>query len=248
MLKTAIVTGASSGLGAAIAKAAVAAGYRVGILDVDLDKGLACAESLGNCVAYQCDVTDEASVARAFDAFGAIPDLVVNNAGIVKFGLTTDIGIADFRRVLDVDLVGSFIVAQAAARRMVQRGSGCIVNITSINSLTPSPGTNAYAAAKAGMACLTKLMAIELGPHGVRVNAVSPGMCDAGMSGPIYDANPAAREVRSKGVPLRRLGSAEDIAHAVMFLASDHAGYINGQELLVDGGVAYSALALLPRG
>ncbi len=246
-MKTAIVTGGSSGLGAAIAKAAVDAGYRVAILDVDLDKGKAFAETLGNCVAYQCDVTDEASVRNAFDSFGTTPDLVVNNAGIVKFGLTTDISVADFRRVLDVDLVGSFIVAQAAAQRMVKRGRGVIINITSINSLTPSPGTNAYAAAKAGMACLTKLMAIELGPQGVRVNAVSPGMCDAGMSGPIYEANPRSREVRSQGVPLRRLGSADDISNAVMFLASDQASYINGQELLVDGGVAYSAIALLPR-
>ena len=95
------------------------------------------------------------------------------------------------------------------------------------------------------MACLTKLMAIELGPQGVRVNAVSPGMCDAGMSGPIYEVNPEARVVRSKGVPLRRLGLAEDISNAVMFLASDRASYINGQELLVDGG--YSAIAQLPR-
>jgi len=246
-VKSAIVTGASSGLGAAIAKAAVAAGYRVGILDVDRAKAAAFAETLGNCVAFQCDVTDEAAVTAAFDAFGIVPDLVVNNAGIVKFGMTTDISVPDFRRVLDVDLVGSFIVARTAAQRMVKRGCGNIINITSINSLTPSPGTNAYAAAKAGMACLTKLMAIELGPQGVRVNAVSPGMCDAGMSGPIYEANPQAREVRSQGVPLRRLGSAEDIANAVMFLASDAASYINGQELLVDGGVAYSAIALLPR-
>jgi NAD(P)-dependent dehydrogenase (short-subunit alcohol dehydrogenase family) len=234
-------------LGAAIAKAAVDAGYRVGILDADGRKATEYAEALGNAVGFRCDVTDEAAVVAALDSFAAVPDLVVNNAGIVKFGMLVDVSAEDFRRVLDVDLVGSFLVARTAATRMVQRGSGCIINITSVNSLTPSPGVNAYAAAKAGMACLTKLMALELGPQGVRVNAVSPGMCDAGMGRPIYDANPESRAVRSKGVPLRRLGTADDIANAVMFLASDDASYINGQELLVDGGVAYSAIALLPR-
>jgi NAD(P)-dependent dehydrogenase (short-subunit alcohol dehydrogenase family) len=234
-------------LGAAISKAAVEAGYRVGILDVQAREAAELAKSLGNCVVLACDVTDEGAVVASLDSLGAVPDLVVNNAGIVNFGMMLDISAEAFRRVLDVDLVGSFLVARTAARRMVQRGSGCIVNITSINSLTPSPGTNAYAAAKAGMACMTKLLALELGPQGVRVNAVSPGMCDAGMSGPIYEANPESRTLRSNGVPLRRLGTAKDIANAVMFLASDEASYINGQELLVDGGVAFSALALLPR-
>jgi NAD(P)-dependent dehydrogenase (short-subunit alcohol dehydrogenase family) len=246
-MKTAIVTGGSSGIGAAISAAAVAAGYRVGILDAVGDRAEAYAAQLGNSVALQCDVTDEAAVIAAFDKFGVTPDLVVNNAGIVKFGLLTEISVEDFREVMEVDLMGSFIVARTAGKRMAHRGSGSIVNITSINSLTPSLGTNAYAAAKAGMGCLTQLMALELGPQGVRVNAVSPGMIDAGMGAAVYVDNPGARAVRSKGVPLRRLGSAQDVANAVMFLASDAASYISGHEIVVDGGVVHSLMAQLPR-
>jgi NAD(P)-dependent dehydrogenase (short-subunit alcohol dehydrogenase family) len=246
-MKTAIVTGASSGIGAAISAAAVAAGYRVGILDAVADRAQAYAAKLGNAVALPCDVTDEAAVIAAFDTFGETPDLVVNNAGIVKFGMLTDVSLEDFRKVLDVDLIGSFLVARTAGKRMAQRGSGSIVNITSINSQTPSLGTNAYAAAKAGMSCLTQLMALELGPQGVRVNAVSPGLIDAGMGAAVYVDNPAARTTRSKGVPLRRLGSADDVANAVMFLASDAASYVNGHEIVVDGGLIHSVMSQLPR-
>ena len=245
-MKSAIITGASSGIGAAIAAAAVAAGYRVGVLDTVADRAQAYAAELGNAMALPCDVTDEAAVIAAFDAFGDTPDFVVNNAGIVKFGMLIDISAADFRKVLDVDLVGSFIVARTAGQRMVKRGSGSIVNITSINSQTPSLGCNAYAAAKAGMSCLTQLMALELGPQGVRVNAVSPGLIHAGMGMAVY-ADPKTRETRSKGVPLRRLGTAEDVAQAVMFLASDAAAYISGHEIIVDGGLVHSVMAQLPR-
>lgn len=246
-MKSAIITGGSSGIGAAIAAAAVAAGYRVGVLDIVADRAEAYAAQLGNAVALPCDVTDEASVVAAFDKFGATPDLVVNNAGIVKFGTLTEISVADFRQVMEVDLVGAFIVSRIAGQRMVKRGSGSIVNITSIVGQTPSLGTNAYAAAKAGLASLTQLMAMEVGPHGVRVNAVSPGLIDAGMGDAIYAEFPAARAVRSKGVPLRRLGKADDIAQAVLFLASDAASYISGHQLVVDGGIVHSVMAQLPR-
>lgn len=198
-------------------------------------------------MALPCDVTDEAAVSAAFDAFGEIPDLVVNNAGIVKFATITEVSLADFRKIVDVDLVGTFIVARLAAQRMVKRGSGSIVNITSIGGITPSLGTNAYAAAKAGVACLTQLMALELGPQGVRVNAVAPGLIDAGMSAAILAESPALRDVRSKGIPLRRMGQANDIAQAVLFLASDAAAYISGQQLVVDGALTHSVMAQLPR-
>lgn len=246
-MKSAIITGGSSGIGAAISQAAVAAGYRVGILDVVPERAEAFAAQLGNAVALTCDVTDEAAVVAAFDKFGVTPDLVVNNAGIVKFAGLTEISIADFRKVLDVDLVGSFIVARIAGQRMAKRGSGSIINITSIGGVTPSLGTNAYAAAKAGLACLTQLMALEWGPLGVRVNAVAPGLIDAGMSAAVIAENPGVREVRSKGIPLRRMGKAEDIAQAVLFLASDAAGYISGQQLIVDGALTNSVMAQLPR-
>ena len=244
--KLALVTGAGNGIGAAIATAAQSAGYRVAVMDANADAARAMAAQLGDAVSLPCDVTDEKAVDQALATLGAIPDLLVNNAGIVKFGHLLDISVDDFRRVLDVDLVGAYILSRAVGRGMRERGSGNIVSISSINAITPSLGTNAYAAAKAGLVVMTKLLALELGPHGVRVNSVSPGFVDGGMSTAVF-ANAKTRELRTKAVPLRRLGSVEDIANAVMFLASDEATYIHGQDLGVDGGLVHSLLSQIPR-
>ena len=244
--KLALVTGAGNGIGAAIATAAQSAGYRVAVMDANADAARAMAAQLGDAVALPCDVTDEKAVDQALATLGAVPDLLVNNAGIVKFGHLLDISVDDFRRVLDVDLVGAYILSRAVGRGMRERGSGNIVSISSINAITPSLGTNAYAAAKAGLVVMTKLLALELGPHGVRVNSVSPGFVDGGMSTAVF-ANAKTRELRTKAVPLRRLGSVEDIANAVMFLASDEATYIHGQDLGVDGGLVHSLLSQIPR-
>ena len=244
--KIALVTGAGNGIGAAIASAAARAGYRIGVMDNNAEAARAMAAKLGNAVALPCDVTDENAVDAALITLGETPDLLVNNAGIVKFGHLIDISVADFRRILDVDLVGAYIMSRAVGRQMRDRGYGNIVSITSVNSITPSPGTNAYTAAKAGLVAMTKLLALELGPHGVRVNAVSPGFVDGGMATAVY-ADPRTREIRTNAVPLRRLASTEDIASAVMFLASEQASYIHGQDLGVDGGLVHSLLAQIPR-
>lgn len=245
-MKTAIVTGAGAGLGAEIAAHLAAAGYRVGVLDANGEHVAAQTARHSGAVALTADVTDEAAVEAAIEQFGEIPDLLVNNAGIVRFGPLLEQSVANFRRVVEVNLVGCYIVSRAVARRMVTRGSGSIVNITSINAISAAPNVGGYPASKAGIAKLTEQFAIELGPQGIRVNAVAPGFIDAGMSAPIY-ADPQVRRVRSSGVPLRRLGSAADVAEAVLFLASDAAGYISGQQLAVDGGVVGAVLAVLPR-
>ena len=244
--RLALVTGGGSGIGAAIARAASRAGYRVAIMDAQADAAEAMARELGHAVALPCDVTDELAVDAALASLGATPDLLVNNAGIVKFGHLVDMSVKDFRRVLEVDLVGVYILSRAVGLMMRARGQGNIVNISSINAITPSLGTNAYAAAKGGLVTMTKLLALELGPHGVRVNSVSPGFVDGGMSTAVF-ANPRTRDIRTKAVPLRRLGSTEDIAQAVMFLASDAAAYVHGQDLGVDGGLVHSLLSQIPR-
>jgi len=245
-MKTAIVTGAAGDIGAAIARVLAGAGHKVGVLDLDEARVREVASKIGGAMPLVASVTDEASVEAALDAFGAIPDLVVNNAGIVRFGYLFDQSLEDFRRVLDVDLVGIFVVARACARRMVTRGSGAIVNITSIGGMATGTNAGAYPAAKAGAAKLTEQMALEWGPQGIRVNAIAPGFIDGGMSAGFFK-DPKIRARRGNAVPLRRLGTPEDVAQAVLFLGSDAASYISGQHVAVDGGVVHSVLQQLPR-
>lgn len=264
-VRQAVVTGAGGGIGRAIALAAATAGYRVGVLDHDAALAVAVAGAInerpnghadGNgasagperqAVPLVADVADEAAVEIALDAFGAVPDLWVNNAGIVRFGPLLDQSLPDWRSVVDVNLTGTFVGARAAARRMVAAGvPGSIVNITSMNGVAPGPNAGAYGATKAAVALLTAQMALEWGPKGIRVNAVAPGLIDAGMSEPIY-ADPEFRELRGSKVPLGRLGTADDVAAAVLFLASPSAAYVTGQNLLVDGGVTSNIIGQLPR-
>lgn len=245
-----LVTGGARGLGAAIAAAADAAGYRVGIIDVlDASSGPAGGNGHtppGSIRSFSASVADEHAVDTVLDEFG-VPDVVVNNAGIVRFGPLVDLDVADFRAVVDVNLVGSFVVARAAARRWIERGQpGCVVNVTSMNGVAAGPNAGAYGSSKAALVLLTSQMALEWGPFGIRVNAVAPGLIDAGMSEPIY-ADPAVREARESKVPLGRLGVASDIADVVLFLASGAASYIHGQNIVVDGGVTGSVIAHLPR-
>ena len=244
-MKTLLVTGGAHGLGAAIATAAAAEGYRVGILDLRLEECQALAATLSNAVPLAADVCDPSAIEAALSELGC-PDVLVNNAGILRTGPLIDHDFEDFRRVMDVNLNGVFAVSQAAARRMRDANGGCIINLASINGIHPSPNCGAYAAAKAGVMGLTQHMSIEWGAFGIRVNAVAPGFIDAGMSSPFY-ADPVVRERRSNAVPSGRLGSAEDVAATIMFLASDAASYINGQTLAVDGGVINSVLLHLPR-
>ncbi|HEY5754752.1 MAG TPA: SDR family NAD(P)-dependent oxidoreductase [Steroidobacter sp.] len=245
-MKTMIVTGAGGGLGEQIALRASQAGYRVGLVDVDEQKVKAAAALISNAVGYRADASSESDIEGVLDQFGDVPDVLVNNAGIVRFGPLLEQSAESFQKVIDVNLVGCFITAKAVAKRMVKRGSGSIINITSINAIHPGPGAGAYPASKAAVASLTQHMSLEWAPAGLRVNAIAPGFIDAGMSAPIY-ADPKVRKLRGGAVPTRRLGTADDIANAALFLASDQAAYINGHELVVDGGVVNSILMQLPR-
>lgn len=245
-MKLALVTGAGAGLGSAIARRLAADGYRLALVDRDSAGVERLAQELPGALACVADVTDEHGIEAMLDGLDAVPDALVNNAGIVRFGPLLEHSVADFRKVIDVNLVGTFIVSQAVGRRMASRGAGAIVNITSLNAVAPSPDAGAYPASKAAVALLTQHFALALGPAGIRVNAVAPGFIDAGMSAPIY-ADPVARATRSASVPLRALGTAEDVAEAVAFFVSERSRYTTGQHLMVDGGVSFSLKNHLPR-
>lgn len=245
-MKSALVTGAGSGLGATIARRLAQDGYRIVAIDTNLKSAKSEINALPKSIAYATDVTDEQAVEAMLDAFGDIPDVLVNNAGIVRFGPLLEHSVEDFRKVIDVNLVGTFIMARAVGRRMIERGSGAIVNITSLNAVAPSADAGAYPASKAAVALLTQHLALVLGPHGIRVNAVAPGFIDAGMGAAIY-TDPDVRAARSQCVPVGSLGTADDVAEAVAFLVSDKARYTTGHQLMVDGGVSFSLKNHLPR-
>lgn len=245
-MKSAIVTGAGAGIGEAICDKLAHLGYRVGVLDRDLGRAAAVAARLPHAMPLNGDVANQASIAAALHEFSGVPDLLVNNAGIVRFGRLDEQTPDMFRETVTVNLMGTFNCAWAVAAGMIARGSGVIVNMTSINALTPGPNAGGYPASKAAVAALTAQMATEWGPLGLRVNAVAPGFIDGGMSAPIY-ANDAVRQSRGSAVPMKKLGTPADIANAVAWLASDEASYVNGHHLVVDGGVVNSLLAQLPR-
>lgn len=252
-VRTVLITGAGNGLGAEISRCAVEAGWIVGVLDRDLDAATRRTASLGDhAIALCADTTDEAQVEAAFDVFASrtgqpAPDGFVGNAGIVRFGPLLELEASDWRAVVDVNLSGTFITARAFARRVVGAGrTGSIITVTSMNGVAAGPNAGAYGATKAGVALLTKQMALEWGPLGIRANAVAPGLIDTGMSERIY-ADPEIRRLRSERVPVGRLGLGADVASVVLFLLSDEAAYVNGTELLVDGGVTGSVISTLPR-
>jgi NAD(P)-dependent dehydrogenase (short-subunit alcohol dehydrogenase family) len=240
----ALVTGAAGDIGRAISAALHADGWSLGLIDLDAQR---ITEAPAGATLVSADVTNPESVAAALDRLGVAPDLVVNNAGIVRFGPLLEHSLSDFEAVLRVNLLAAFIVGQHCARLSVAAGKGgAIVNITSINGIVPGPNSGAYTAAKAGLALLTKQMALEWGPLGIRVNSIAPGLIDAGMSNAIH-ADRELRAAREARIPLRRLGTAGDVASLVVFLASDAASYITGENIAVDGGVTQSLLTMLPR-
>ena len=200
-----------------------------------------------NSVALPTNVTDENSVAETLKKFGETPSALVNCAGIVRFGSLLEQEIKDFKDVIEVNLLGSFIVGCAVAKLMKEKGEGNIINISSISGgKHPAIHSGAYAAAKAGLVMLSEQMSLEWGKLGIRVNAVSPGFIDAGMSAAHY-RDDAERKKREAMVPMQRIGTANDIAKVVMFLLSDDSSYVHGENILVDGGVMNSVLANIGR-
>jgi NAD(P)-dependent dehydrogenase (short-subunit alcohol dehydrogenase family) len=202
------------------------------------------AGTVPGATALVADVTDETSARDAVAVFAAGPALLVNNAGVVRKGTLLGQPLAVFRQVLEVNLVGALVMARAVVPGMIERGIGAIVNVSSIAAVTANAGGGAYGPSKAGLANLTEQMAIEWAAFGIRVNAVAPGMLDGGMATAVGD--PDALAARRAMVPQGRLGTVEDVADVILFLASDAARYVTGQQLLVDGGLSRAVMANLP--
>jgi len=246
--KVALVTGAARGIGLATAKRFLADGWRVALLDIEralLDDAVAALRDPKDTLAIYCDVSDAAAVATAVTAvnsrFGRL-DALVNNAGIAVFAPLLETEDHDWNRVLAVNLTGPFLCTKAAAALMREHGGGAIVNITSISAVRASTLRSAYGTSKAGLAHLTKQLAVELASLGIRVNAVAPGPVDTAMAKAVH--SPEIRADYHDAIPLNRYGLEEELAEAIYFLCSDRASYITGQILAVDGGFDAAGIGL----
>ena len=228
-------------------------GARVALLDRDKAASEAAADEVGaaggQAIGIACDVSQQASVeaaaARVQEAFGTC-DVLVNNAAVLRPGALDTLALADWNAMLGVNLTGYFLCAQAFGRGMLERGRGSIVHIASIAASHPQGASGAYSASKAAALMLSRQLATEWGPRGVRSNVVSPGLIRTPMSEPFY-STPGVLERRSAVVPVRRIGRPEDVADAVLFLASDRAAYVSGDEITVDGGFTRTVMNLIPR-
>lgn len=241
--KIAVVTGASRGIGKAIAMkfaqlgATVVINYNGSAQKAEEVKQSIIADG-GRAVIKQCNVADydacEAFIKEVIDQFGRI-DILVNNAGITKDGLIMRMSEEDFTNVVDVNLKGTFHCIKFASRQMMKQRSGRIINMSSVVGISGNAGQINYAASKAGVIGMTKSAAKELASRGITVNAIAPGYIETDMTNVLSDK---VKEETMKQIPLGRLGQTGDIAAAAAFLASDEAGYITGQVLAVDGGMA----------
>ena len=236
--KNALVTGSTRGIGRAIAEALAESGARVAVVGRDLRRSEEAASAVGNnAKGFAADVGDTAAVARLVDdvekAFGSI-DILVNNAGITRDNLVMRLKDEDWDAVQNANLRGAFAAIRAASRGMMKKRAGRIINIASIVGLIGNKGQANYAASKAGLIALTKSVAKELGSRNILVNAVAPGFIETEMTAAMTKE---AREALGQQIALERLGSVQDVAAMVAFLASDLASYITGQVFIVDGGM-----------
>jgi NAD(P)-dependent dehydrogenase (short-subunit alcohol dehydrogenase family) len=246
--KVALVTGAARGIGLATAKRFLAEGWRVALLDIDGDTLRSAVASIGDSdhtLVLECDVSDAREVAAAIDKlakrFGRL-DALINNAGVAVFASVLETSDEDWSRILAVNLSGPFLCTKAAVPLMREHAGGAIVNITSISAVRASTLRSAYGTSKAGLAHLTKQLAVELASLGIRVNAVAPGPVDTAMARAVHTA-----EIRADyhdAIPLNRYGLEDELAEAILFLSSERSSYITGQVLAVDGGFDAAGIGL----
>ena len=243
--KTVLVTGAARGQGAEEAQRFAAEGAAVIVADVLDDAGEATAKAIGGAASYvHLDVSDEGSWEAAVAGLDRL-HVLVNNAGVLgPFTPITETSMDELRRTLDINLIGTFLGLKHAGAAIAASGGGAIVNISSIGGMWGVPFASAYTASKWAVRGLTKVAALELGRKGVRVNSVHPGGVKTDMTAAVGDDGTSGWYDR---LPVPRIGTPEDVAAAVLFLASDDAAYITGAELLVDGGTLAGDLSLLPK-
>lgn len=247
------VTGAASGIGAAIAHSLAQVGAQVALLDRDAAGCQKIAAELvasgATAIAVSCDTSSESSVnaaaQRVRDELGPC-DALINNAGMLRPGGLAEVSLDDWNAVLAVNLTGYLLCARAFGAQMREMGRGSIVHVASISALTPQTNSGAYSASKAGVLQLSRQMAVEWGPQGIRSNAICPGMIRTALSARFYE-EPGLEAKRARVTASRRVGEPQDIADVALFLASPRAAYVNGAEVLVDGGMSSMLMDMVPR-
>src|SRR6478752_238155 len=251
--RVAVVTGGGGGIGRTTAVSFAKAGAKGAVLDRD-EKGLETTRSelraLGcDPVVAPCDTTNPENVAAAAAAveksLGPC-SILVNTAAILRSGGLDTLSLAEWNTTLAVNLTGYFLCAQTFGQQMRKLGRGSLVHVASVAGSNAQGFSGAYSVSKAGVVMLSRQLASEWGPHGIRSNVVSPGLVVTPMSQAFYDT-PGVTERRTAVVPMRRIGAPQDMADAILFLASDRASYINGDEIVVDGGYARTLMSHVPR-
>jgi NAD(P)-dependent dehydrogenase (short-subunit alcohol dehydrogenase family) len=252
--KVAVVTGAASGIGAETAREFARVGARVAVLDRDEAGAQRVAadisEAGARAIAVGCDITDKAGVQRAADTvereLGRC-DVLVNNAAAIYAAALMDVDLDRWNQAMNVNVNGFLLCSQVFGRQMIAGGrGGSMVHVASISGRVPQPFSGPYSVSKAGVKMLSNLLAVELGEHRIRSNVVSPAMVRTPMSDVIYQ-NPEVLKQREQIVPAHRISGPADLAEVIVYLASPRAGYVNGQDILVDGGLSTAWLTLIPR-
>lgn len=247
--RTAVITGAGGGIGKAISLELAANGVHCNVLDQAselIDVTVAqIHENGGQATGHVCDVTDEAAIEAVATSIKTC-DILVNAAGLVRPGALAGLKTTEWEELLKVNLTGYFLLAQAFVPHLIASGKGSMVHIASISSTNPQGSSGAYSVSKAGVVIMSKQLAFELGPQGVRSNTISPGLVRTPMTEAYYQVGDVAQR-RDAAVPIGRVAKPDDIADIVTFLASDRARYITGTDIVADGGFSQTLMSTVPR-
>ena len=247
--KTVVVTGAGGGIGQALVRAFAQQGARTVLLDRNEERIAPLAAELGQgALALACDLAEPAEIAAVAEKVEAAggADILVNNAGILRPDALDSVSQADWSAMLTVNLNGYLAAAQAFGCGMIARGGGTLVHVASIAGTQPQPASGAYSASKAAILMLSRQLAYEWGPKGIRSNTLSPGLVRTPLSEAFY-RDDDVKTRREAMVPLRRIATPEDMADVALFLASPRSSYVTGQDIVVDGGLSQALMGLVPR-